>query len=269
MSIFASLVDKNGKRKYPSGWEELFESNWHLLEKVDEVIRKKGTEFYPKSKEVFKAYELLQPKDIKVIILGQDPYHSTNNDDEPVAVGLSFSVRKGSPIAPSLKNIFKVIEQNMKKESQCRKTGDLTPWVEQGVFLLNTCLTVEPGKPESHGDIWKGFILRTLDFIFKHTYEVPLAETDLSDEEEEDEDEVEKDESKTKTFTIDNSKKIAYPIALLWGKKAQVYEKNCKGVVLKSSHPSPFSFTKGFNECDHFILTNKLLKARKIKPITW
>lgn len=266
MSIFDSLASKNGKRKYPSGWEELFATNWHLLEKVDEVIRKKGTEFYPKAKEVFKAYELLRPKDIKVIILGQDPYHSTNNDDEPVAVGLSFSVRKGSPIAPSLKNIFKVIEQNTKKESQCKKTGDLTPWVEQGVFLLNTCLTVEPGKPESHGDIWKGFILRTLDFIFKHTYEVPLAETDLSDEEDGEDDELENDEVKSKD---DGSKRLSYPIALLWGKKAQAYEKNCKGVVLKSSHPSPFSFTKGFSECDHFSLTNKLLRTRKIKQITW
>lgn len=259
MSIFDGITYKDGRRRYPEGWEKLFEENWHLLVKIDEVIKKKSEEFYPKPKEVFKAYKLLRPENIKVIILGQDPYHSAEDDEHPTAMGLSFSVRKGSPIAPSLKNIFKVIKLNTGEDSMCAKTGDLTPWVEQGVFLLNTCLTVEPGKADSHGDIWKGFILRTMDFIFKHTYEVPINETDVSDDEGSDDEE---DEQAT-------DKQKSNPISLLWGKKAQQYEKMCKGTVLISSHPSPFSFTKGFSECDHFSMVNKILKSRKIKRIDW
>lgn len=266
MSIFDGITNKHGERKYPSGWEKLFEENWHLLEKVDNVIKKMGTEFYPLPKEVFKAYKTIRPDEINVIILGQDPYHTTNDDDEPVAMGLAFSVRERSPIAPSLKNIFKVIENNTGKESQCKKTGNLTPWVEQGVFLLNTCLTVTPGTAGSHKNIWNGFILRTLDFIFQQKYDVPLDETDLTDEESEDGEENEYDNDKERKKEED---KMKYPIALLWGKKAHEYEKNCKGIVLKTSHPSPFSFHKGFSECDHFSMTNKILKSKKKKNIIW
>lgn len=268
MSIFEGLHDKHGKRKYPSGWEKLFKDNWHLLEKIDEVIKNYNEEnavdsFYPKPKEVFKIYKLLRPEQIKVIILGQDPYHSMNEDEEPVAMGLAFSIRKGSPIAPSLRNIFKVIERDTGKKSTCCKTGDLTPWAEQGVFLLNACLTVAPGKAGSHGNIWKGFVLRTLDFIFKQTYEVPLNETDLTDDEEDNDSGDEDNESKI------NVEINSYPIALLWGRFAQEYERNCKGLVLKTSHPSPFSFTKGFSECDHFSLVNKILKSQKKTIIKW
>ena len=100
---------------------------------------------YPPAEDLFNAFKLTDFKDIKVVILGQDPYHG-----EREAMGLSFSVRRGVRTPPSLRNIFKELKDDLGKD---RDNTDLSDWAKQGVFLLNTVLTVEKDKANSHKDI--------------------------------------------------------------------------------------------------------------------
>ena len=115
---------------------------------------------YPPRDMVFQAFKLTSPKDLKVVIIGQDPYHNPGQ-----AMGLSFSVPRGLPIPPSLINIYKEIEDDMgiKMNFRC---GDLTPWAKQGVLLLNAYLTVRAGKPLSHKkEEYSLFIADVLNYI--------------------------------------------------------------------------------------------------------
>lgn len=112
---------------------------------------------YPDVAHIFKAFEYGDPNDVKVVILGQDPYYNAHQ-----AMGLAFSVPKAEPIPPSLKNIFKELKDDIGIENSF---GDLTTWAKQGVLLLNSSLTVEEGKPGSHSSI--GWTIFT-DNIIRH-----------------------------------------------------------------------------------------------------
>ena len=106
---------------------------------------------FPLPKNVFRALDLCKPSDIRIVILGQDPYHTPG-----VADGLAFSSVPGNPVPPSLQNIYKEIESEF--GSSCVKSPDLTHWAQQGVLLLNASLTVESGIANSHSDIgWHEF----------------------------------------------------------------------------------------------------------------
>lgn len=121
-----------------------------------------GIPVYPAGPLIFNAYNQLAPKDIKVVILGQDPYHNPGE-----AMGLSFSVPKGVKIPPSLKNIYKelVLDQNC----YFPENGDLSSWSKQGVFLLNAFLTVEHNKAGSHRNIgWQQFTDATINYLSSH-----------------------------------------------------------------------------------------------------
>jgi uracil-DNA glycosylase len=129
-------------------WFPLFKQNQHLLcsifKHLDEVY------FYPKTKNIFNAFSI-NPEKIKVVLLGQDPYINKNQ-----AHGLSFSVQKKCEIPPSLVNIFK--ELNNEYDNKYIFThGNLQKWHDQGIFLLNSALTVSPGFSNSHADLWKDF----------------------------------------------------------------------------------------------------------------
>ena len=120
-----------------------------LREKVrEEYLTKK---IYPQPSNIFRAFDLCAPKDVRVVILGQDPYHTPG-----VADGLAFSSFPTNPIPPSLENIYKEIESEF--GIKCVRTPDLTSWATQGVLLLNTSLTVESGIANSHAEIgWHQF----------------------------------------------------------------------------------------------------------------
>ncbi len=129
-----------------------------LIDKVNALYRERVV--YPPKKDIFKALELTPYDEVKIVILGQDPYHQPRQ-----AMGLSFSVPKGISIPPSLQNIHKEIESDLgvtRKDS-----GDLTGWAKQGVLLLNTTLTVEKSRPASHERLgWERFtdeVIRALD----------------------------------------------------------------------------------------------------------
>lgn len=183
---------------------------------------------YPSSKDVFNAF-LLTPFDtIKVVIIGQDPYFL-----EHQAHGLAFSVPKNQNIPPSLRNIYKELNSDFKRK-HIFKSGCLENWARQGVFLLNTILTVELGKPKSHYNIgWEIFTNQVI-------------------------------------FNINKYKKSV--VFLLWGndaqKKSDLIDVN-KHYIFKASHPSPLSAHRGFLGCKHFSKTNKILIKCKQKEINW
>jgi uracil-DNA glycosylase len=139
----------------PKEWMELIENEFDkpyfigLSQKVrEEYLTKK---VFPSPKQVFRAFELCSPKDIRVVIIGQDPYHTPG-----VADGLAFSTKTGNQIPPSLHNIFKEIESEFKCE--CNKSPDLSRWAKQGVLLLNASLSVRDGEANSHADYgWHTF----------------------------------------------------------------------------------------------------------------
>lgn len=182
---------------------------------------------FPPKNNVFAALKLTPYKNVKVVIVGQDPYHGVNE-----AHGLSFSVQKGVPIPPSLKNIYQELENDLGfKPSQY---GDLTKWAEEGVLLLNAVLTVEKDKPASHKG--KGWEILT-DFIIKEL-----------------------------------NKKSEPIVFILWGNFARskkVFITNKKHLVIESTHPSPFSARNGFFGSRPFSKTNNFLIQNNLKPIDW
>lgn len=182
---------------------------------------------YPPRKLIFNALNFCEIKKIKVVILGQDPYHGPDQ-----AHGLSFSVPEGVKVPPSLKNIFKEIESDIKKP--VLESGNLERWAEQGVLLLNAVLTVRAGKAGSHQKIgWEKFT----DTVIKK----------VSDENE-------------------------HVVFLLWGNYARakhtlIDEK--KHLILEAAHPSPLSAYNGFYGCKHFSKTNQYLKKNGKEEIIW
>lgn len=184
---------------------------------------------YPDFKNIFQAFKYNKVQDIKVIILGQDPYHQPGQ-----AHGLSFSVPKGIKIPPSLRNIYKEIWES-KALNSIPNHGFLEAWAEQGVLLLNTALTVEANKANSHKNIpWKLFT----DYCIQQ-----LA--------------LEKH----------------FKVFALWGGHAKSKHKLIQGeqnIVLEANHPSPLSANRGgwFGN-DHFNLINEHLQLKNTNKINW
>ena len=214
-------------------WKDFFEK-----EKEKEYFRKleefldneyKNKVIYPPRDLVFNAFSLCPLDKIKVVIIGQDPYHEPGQ-----AMGLSFSVPSTCKVPPSLKNIYKEIEDDC-NEIFFNKDGDLTYLANQGVLLLNSILTVEQGKPLSHN-------IKEYEELYHNI----LKELDELD----------------------------YPfVFMLWGgnaKKQSVYLKNPKHLVLCANHPSPLSANRGgFFGCKHFLKANQFLIQNGIEPIIW
>ncbi|AYJ00989.1 uracil-DNA glycosylase [Candidatus Phytoplasma ziziphi] len=205
---------------YQERQKKYFRNIINFLE-VESEIKK---QIYPPLKNIFEAFVMTPLKDVKVVILGQDPYFNINQ-----AHGLSFSV-KNEKTPSSLKNIFKELRDDVNLIS---KTNNLTLWAKRGVFLLNSILTVEAGKPLSHQNIgWQEFTKNIFKFLNK-------------------------------------KEKIVY---ILWGKLAQEYIKYIdieNNYILKSPHPSPLSAYKGFFGSKPFSKTNSYLIKNKILPIDW
>jgi uracil-DNA glycosylase len=186
-----------------------------------------GRGFFPPARLVFNALRLTPFDAVRVVILGQDPYHGAGQ-----AMGLSFSVPPGVAQPPSLRNIF--IELGSDLGLQLPTTGDLTPWAERGVLLLNSVLTVAPRSPASHaGKGWETFTDRVIG------------------------------ELSTSREGI---------VFLLWGRYAQqkgTIVDTKRHHVLTAAHPSPYSASNGFFGCRHFSQANALLEAASRPPVDW
>ena len=180
---------------------------------------------FPPKKDVFKAFRYTPYNDVKVVILGQDPYHG-----EGEAEGLCFSVREGIRKPPSLNNIFKELKDDLGYDIPI--SGSLVPWARQGVFLLNTVLTVIKDKAASHKNIgWETFTDEVIKKI--NEKEEPV-------------------------------------VFILWGGFARSKKKfitNPKHLVIESAHPSPLSAYNGFFGSKPFSKTNDFLIKNNLKPI--
>ena len=212
-------------------WDEKLKLIWeskgfnNFLTSIYEEYDKKT--IFPPKDYIFNALKLTSFKDTKVVIVGQDPYHG-----EGEAHGLSFSVQEGIKLPPSLKNIYKELEDDLGIPPALK--GDLTKWGQEGVLMLNAVLTVEKDKPASHRN--KGWELLT-DYIIKilNTKEEPV-------------------------------------VFILWGnfakEKAQLIT-NTNHFIITSPHPSPFSARNGFFGSKPFSKTNNFLKSKGLKEIDW
>ena len=196
---------------------------------------------FPPNKLIFNAFNFFNLVNTKVVIIGQDPYHQPGQ-----AMGLSFSVPEDVKIPPSLINIFKEIKSdklleydnrennNKKSRDSNNKNGNLTRWAQQGVLLLNTNLTVQQNKANSHKNKWDFFTDAIISYISK------------------------------------NSEGIVF---MLWGNFAKNKNKlidSEKHLILKANHPSPLSANRGgWFGCQHFSTANIYLKNQDKKEIIW
>ena len=182
---------------------------------------------YPPSKFIFNAYDRTPLPQVKVVILGQDPYHVPGQ-----AHGLSFSVLPGQKFPPSLKNIFKELNNDL--GISVPLTGDLTPWAEQGVMMLNATLTVRHKSPGSHQKRgWESFTDATIRTI---------------------------------------SEKRDHVVFMLWGNYARAKRSlidSSRHLVLEAAHPSPFSAHQGYFGSNHFSKANAYLEEHHIDPVDW
>lgn len=214
-------------------WYEFFNSikNEDYFVKLQSFLNKEYSSkvIYPPPSDYYKAFELTPLNKVKVVLLGQDPYFNFNQ-----AMGLSFSVKEGMPLPPSLRNIYKEIELEF-HEKMNYSNGDLSYLAKQGVLLLNAYLSVVEHKPLSHK-------INEYDLLFR----------DIMDE------------------LNSLNKPIVF---LLFGNNAKKYSKlltNPLHLIIQTNHPSPLSANRGgwFNS-NCFIKTNNFLISNEIPPINW
>ena len=204
-----------------------FEKDYYL--KLREFLKAEyfSRRIYPPMQDIFNALRYTSYENSRVVILGQDPYHG-----EGQAHGLCFSVKRGTPLPPSLKNIFKELHDDLGIDAP--ECGELVGWAKQGVLLLNTTLTVREGAPQSH----KG-----------HGWEI------LTD----------------RIISLMNEKERPV-VFMLWGGNARMKKAlitNPNHLVLECAHPSPLSAYAGFFGSGHFGKANAFLRARGEAEIDW
>lgn len=196
-----------------------------LMDRVEEEYKIK--EVYPLREDLFNAFKMTPYNKVKVVIIGQDPYHG-----EGEAHGLSFSVRPGVTIPPSLRNIYKELESDV----GCYEPlfGDLSDWANEGVLMLNNTLTVIKDTPNSHSKLgWSYFTDETIRKL--NDKDTPV-------------------------------------VFILWGAFAQTKKElitNPNHLIIESPHPSPFSARKGFFGSKPFSKTNEFLVSHGVEPIDW
>lgn len=212
-------------------WKEILDDEMNQdyfknLEKFLELESKEKT-IYPPKEEVFNALNFTDYEDVKVVILGQDPYHGENQGN-----GLAFSVRYDVKTPPSLRNIYKELNSDLGLDIP--NHGNLEEWADRGVLLLNTVLTVEKDKANSHRKKgWEKFTDRIIEKLNERDHPI---------------------------------------VFILWGKNAWEKEElisNEKHHIIKSFHPSPLAASRGFFGSEPFSKTNEFLKSIGEKEIDW
>lgn len=215
-------------------WNEFFE-NIQKKEYFQKLMKFVNEEYqtkviYPLKENLFNAFKLTPLQDVKVVILGQDPYPNPNQ-----AMGLAFSVPEGIKLPPSLKNIYKEIISEFNLSIDLLQSGDLTYLAQQGVLLLNPYLTVVAGKPLSHK-------IKEYDYLFK---DIMLKLNSLD-------------------------KPIVFMLWGNNAKKHHKYLTNEKHMVLETAHPSPLSANQGgWFGSNCFLKVNEFLKENNLNEIKW
>ena len=217
--------------EFKNDWDNLLSEEFKkdYYQQLREFLKQEYStaKIYPPMNDIYNALRYTSREDTRVVILGQDPYHGYGQ-----AHGLCFSVKRGVPLPPSLKNIFK--ELNSELGIPVPECGELTGWAKQGVMLLNATLTVREGTPQSHkGRGWETLTDKIISFI--NEKETPV-------------------------------------VFMLWGSNARAKKAlitNPAHLVLECAHPSPLSVYNGFFGCGHFIKANDFLRRASQKEIDW
>ena len=212
-------------------WDEFLnrEFEQEYFRKLSAFLKQEYAEktIYPPKQEVFSAFYYTDLDKVKVVILGQDPYHEPNQ-----ACGMCFAVKPGNPLPKSLINIYREIHDDLGLNMSTN--GYLVKWATQGVLLINTVLTVERGKANSHkGRGWEEFTDHVIQLLNRQDQPI---------------------------------------VFLLWGNNARAKMSllnNPRHLVLTAAHPSPLSAYNGFFGCRHFSRTNEFLIKNGVKPIDW
>ena len=216
---------------FGNDWDEVLKGDfdreyYHCIRKFL-INEYKTQKIYPSMYDIFNAQKYTAYSDVKAVILGQDPYHRPGQ-----AHGLSFSVKKGVPIPPSLVNIYKEIHDDIGLPIPSH--GELTYWAKNGVLLLNTVLTVRAHQANSHRGIgWEEFTDAAI--LALNTQDRPI-------------------------------------VFILWGRPAQMKKRmltNPNHLILEAPHPSPLSAYRGFFGSKPFSQTNQFLEAHGVAPIDW
>lgn len=212
-------------------WDEIlkgeFEKEYYL--KLREFLKYEYSHYdvYPNMYDIFNSLKYTSYNSVKAVILGQDPYHEPGQ-----AHGLCFSVKKGTPLPPSLQNIYKELYSDLGIPPA--KHGELISWAQNGVLMMNTVLTVRRGQANSHKNHgWEIFTDRVIELLNRR--EKPI-------------------------------------VFILWGANARSKTKlitNPNHFILQSAHPSPLSAYNGFFGNKHFSKTNEFLVDHGIEPIDW
>lgn len=243
----------------PIGWSDLFRKGDPEIEnisrlltaEIDKYNKEHKTKlkwmYYPIKEDLYNAFRYTSFENTKVVILGQDPYLNKNRKGLLQAMGLSFSVRKGFDIPPSLRNIYNELEANFEDFDRPRH-GDLTKWTEEGVLLLNAALT--------------------------------LRDPDLKEEKKKD-GKKKKNKTMAKTWTpliaqvLERLSEKGKVVFMLWGADAHAYDEyinDKNNLLIKCSHPSPFAYDKTdtpFKGSECFKKANEFLISKDLKPIDW
>ena len=208
-----------------SSWSDFFKTQ--DLDNLMDVLDNSTKTIYPSPENIFRVFDI-NPQDIKVVILGQDPYYNPGQ-----AMGLAFSVNPDNKTPKSLTNIFKELKNDLGIE---RTNPDLSDWHKQGVFLLNTALSVPEKEPNKHKKYWKNFTNDLLQYLTKINPNI---------------------------------------IYIMWGNNAKTFgqkiqkQLNSKKLIHYAPHPSPLSAYQGFFNSKPFSWTNKKLKELDKTEIKW
>lgn len=215
-----------------NNWQNFFTTNLHeALEIIDDqlnIIQQTNT-IFPPQELIFRALSNVEPDKVKVVILGQDPYHGVNE-----ANGLAFAVNTGVKLPPSLHNIYKELENEYGKSTTKLDGSLLNLWAQAGVLLLNCALTVLKDQPNSLAHIgWHKITDQIIQYI--------------------------SDQSPSCVFMLWGN----------FAKSKKTLINIQKHLVLETTHPSPFSARYGFSGSNHFKLANEFLQSKHLAPINW
>lgn len=254
-----SVEDMINNLPPPFGWERIFEESKYELIHISNLLKTLGP-FYPKKADLFRAFELTPLADVRVVLIGQDPYPQNKDGSmSPRAQGLSFSFARDDPVPGncSLHNMFVELQDNYKETFRYPAHGDLSSWARQGMLMLNTCLTVAPGQPGSHmgkdsrskQNLWKPFLIRILNAINQRN-------------------------QRNNGTGNGNIKMKVKPIYVLLGGKAQDLKRDlgtyCEKVIfVEATHPSPQSAHSGFFGSKIFLKINRELRQMGEPEIDW
>lgn len=229
-------------QRIPTNWkailEKIYQDNSEKSKELEDFIEKQHHDFeglceiYPPSNQIFTAFSKFNFEELKVVVIGQDPYHGPGQ-----ANGLCFSVNENIKIPPSLRNIFTEIKKDIGLNDTNFSHGNLENWANQGVLLLNTALSVRQAKPNSHSIVWKYMTDEIIKYIVEFNRDIIF-------------------------LLWGNHAKMC--------KKLLTSNNISKHHFLEAHHPSPLSANRGgwFGN-KHFSKTNKILKEIEKEPIKW